>query len=291
MRDGEKDSDIVPGFRNRLEVWMKVTFLWTFSLWHWVCCRSKVCGKLLLSQIGKDYVSAKCWGGQVFSLELAAEEQGVVFFFFFAWYLSVSFVTNRIFNMRLKNTAGGAGGLFVASGIHGTTGMLFTREKSEKICAEENLRWQRWQRWMVFPMCQPHLARTRAAHLPGVPWVPAHPAPASQGSPARAHRAHRPWMALETIAGCDECPHGCANACGRVDPRHVAATGMGWNWSSVGMIVESYQTMMKVTQIVIWKVIDVQFGHFLEHEDWFGPTPVLLFSSLRSCADLYRREN
>lgn len=49
--------------------------------------------------------------------------------------------------------------------------------------------------------------------------------------------------------------------------------------------------MMKVTEIVIWMVIDVQFGHFLEHEDWFGPTPVLLFSSLRSCADLYRREN
>jgi hypothetical protein len=60
-------------------------------------------------------------------LELAAEEQGVLFFFISLDI--VSFVTNRIFNMRLKNTAGGAWGLFVASGIHGTTGMLFTREK------------------------------------------------------------------------------------------------------------------------------------------------------------------
>ena len=208
--------------------------------------------------------------------------------FFFAWYLSVSFVTNRIFNMRLKNTAGGAWGLFVASEYMAPPA-CFSREKSKRKCAEENLR---WQRWMVFPMCQPHLARTRAAHLtPGVPWVPA----ASQGVPSppappaplgppgldgsrndRRLRRMSSWLRKRLW---------------RVDPRHVAATGMGWNWSSVEMIVESYQTMMKITQIVIWMVVDVQFGHFLEHEDWFGPTPVLLFSSLRSCADLYRREN
>lgn len=51
----------------------------------------------------------------LFGVSCRGTRRGV---FFFAWYLSVSFVTNRIFNMRLKNAAGGAWGLFVASTWH-----------------------------------------------------------------------------------------------------------------------------------------------------------------------------